>query len=79
MLSDVEYVPNDAEVEWGITTYKAVRGVYLLSNRYVRTASRDSVVRGHIYVGYFGEKGPFISGYWDSSRNVPLGIASARK
>jgi len=79
LLADVEYVPNDAELEWGVTTYKAVRGVYLLSKVYVRTASRDNVVNGHIYVGYFAEDGLYISGYWDSSRNVPVGIASARK
>jgi hypothetical protein len=78
-LSDVEYVPNDAEVEWGVTTYKAVRGIYLLPDVYVRTASRDYVVGGGVYVGSFADKGLFISGYWDSSRNVPVGIASARK
>lgn len=79
LLSDAEYVPNDAELEWGVTTYKAVRGVYLFSKVYVRTASRDRVLNGHIYVGYFAENGLYISGYWDSSRSVPLGIASARK
>ena len=79
LLMDVEYVPNDAEVEWGVTTYKAVRGIYLLSNLLVRTASRDAVVRGHVYMGYFAETGLQISGYWDSSRSAPLGIASARK
>ncbi len=79
LLSDVEYVPNDAEVEWGITAYKAVRGVYLLPNVLVRTASRDGVVQGHVYMGYFAEQGLHISGYWDASRSVPLGIASARK
>jgi len=79
LLTDVEYVPNDAEVEWGVTAYKAVRDIYLLPNVLVRTASRDAVVRGHVYMGYFAEKGLHISGYWDSSKSVPLGIASARK
>jgi hypothetical protein len=45
------HVPNDADVEWGITAYKAVRGIYLFPNVLVRTTSRDAVVRGQVYMG----------------------------
>lgn len=71
-------VPNAAETVWGLTTYKAVRGVYLLPNLYVRTSSLGSDGY-HVHVGLFDAKGLFISIHWDSYCNSYLGLASARK
>lgn len=78
LLSEVEYVPNDAELEWAITTYKAVRGVNLLPNVYARTASVDSD-GVHVDVGSFGAKGLSVSRSWGDGRDSYLGVASARK
>ena len=71
-------VPNVAEAAWGFTTYKAVRGVYLLPNLWVRTSSFDS--DGFLVsVGFFDAMGLGVSGYWDYYRDDYLGVASARK
>lgn len=78
LLSDVERVPNDAEVEWGVTTYKAARNIYLLPDIYVRTASLGS--DGHrVRVGLFDARGLDVNYRWDGSRLSFLGLASARK
>ncbi|MBU6214760.1 hypothetical protein KGM48_02870 [Patescibacteria group bacterium] len=73
------YVPNAAEVTWGLTTYKAVNDVYLLEDDiYVRTSSLDS--GGYrVYVGYFDASGLYVYDYWVDYRYSPLGVASARK
>lgn len=78
LLSDIDYVPNAAEATWGATSYKAVRGVYLLPNVYVRTSSLDSV-GFRVGVGIFGAGGLDVYGYWDDRRSDLLGLASARK
>jgi hypothetical protein len=78
LLSDVEYVPNAAEAVWGVTSYKAVRGVYLLPNVCVWTSSLDSDGL-RIYVGYFDAKGLNVHYYWDDLRYDVLGLVSARK
>ena len=53
LLTEVEVTPNAAEVVWVVTTYKAVRGVYLFPNVYVRTSSLGS--GGYrVYVGCQG-------------------------
>lgn len=78
LVSGVEYVPNDAEVEWGVTTFKAVRDIYLLQGIYVRTSSRVS--DGYrVYVGCFGQGGLSVGNCWDVDRDDGLGVASARK
>jgi hypothetical protein len=78
LLSDVEYVPNAAEATWGVTSYKAVRGVYLLPNVYVRTSSLDSG-GNRVDVGYFDVEGLRVDSGWDDGRNGSLGLSSARK
>ena len=78
LISDLEYVPNDAEVEWGITTYKAVTGVYLLKGVYVRTSSLDSD-GNRVCVGVFGADGLHVRDYWDNDSDGDIGVASARK
>jgi len=77
-LSKIESVPNVAEVVWAITTYKAVRDVYLLPNIYVRTSSlgSDGI---HVSVGHFGANGLNVDRHWDNDRNGSIGLASARK
>jgi len=42
LLCDLETVPTAVELVWGMTAYKAVRGVYLLDSVYARTSSVDS-------------------------------------
>ena len=79
LLSEFEIVPNAAETAWAITTYKAVRGVYLLPNVYVRTSSLDSV-GDRVSVGGFDEGGLSVgNGRWDVYRSGDLGLSSARK
>jgi hypothetical protein len=78
LLSDVEVTPNAAEVVWVITTYKAVRDIYLLPNIYVRTSSVDSVgIR--VYVGHFDDEGLDVYYWGDDDRPSTIGVSSARK
>lgn len=78
LLSGIEYVPDSAQVAWGVTTYHAVRGVYLFPRVYVRTSSLGS--DGHrVDVGCFGAKGLYVNRSWDDYRDDSIGLASARK
>jgi len=78
LLSEVEYVPNDAEVEWGITTYKVVRNIYLLRGGYVRTSSVGSL-RHRVLVGFFDASGLVVDDSYVVSGWGGVGVASARK
>lgn len=78
MLSSLEVVPNAAEQVWGMTTYKAVRGVYLLPSIYVRTASVGSN-GARVLVGRFVERGLNVSNWDDHARDDYLGVSSSRK
>jgi hypothetical protein len=79
LLSDVEVTPYVAEFVWAITTYKAVRDIYLLSNIGVRTSSLDSDGR-RIYIIRFNDKKGFsVCGYWSIVRDDRVGVSSARK
>jgi hypothetical protein len=78
LISEPMSVPNAAEAVWCLSTYKAVRGIYLLTNLYVRTSSLDSD-GGRVSVGAFGAEGLNVSGSWGSYRFGSLGLASARK
>lgn len=71
-------VPNAAEAVWGLTAYKAVRGIYLLPDLYVRTSSLVSD-GDRVSVGIFGAGGLGIDGSWGRRRRDGLGLASARK
>lgn len=78
LLSDVEVTPNAAEVVWAITSYKAVRDIYLLPNIYVRTSSLGS--DGYrVFVGYFDDGGLFVDRWDGGSRVSDVGVSSARK
>lgn len=78
LLSDLELTPNVAEQVWGMTTYKAVRGVYLLGSLYARTSSVDSDGH-HVDVGRFDEDGLYVLHWYDDGRDRYVGVASARK
>lgn len=78
LLSDVECVPNIAEQVWGLTTYKAVRGIYLLPSMCVRTSSAASD-GSQVGVGGFDGDGLRLNGYNDHRYDHHLGVLSARK
>ncbi len=78
LLSDVEMVPNAAEVVWCVTTYKAVRGVCLFPNAYVRTSSLGSD-GDRVYVGGFDATGLLVDSVFDSRRVGIIGLSGARK
>lgn len=77
LLTKAERTPNSAETAWGITTYKAVRDIYLLNSVYVRTSSVVSV-GGRVYLGDFGPPGFGVNDCWDGLCDSSLGLASAR-
>lgn len=78
LLSDVEVTPNVAEVVWAITTYKAVRDIYLLPNMYVRTSSLD--LCGHrVNVGLCDVMGICVNFWYDDVCRFMVGVSSARK
>jgi hypothetical protein len=78
LVTDPMVVPNAAEAAWGVTTYKAVRGVYLLPNVYVRTSSVVSD-GDRVGVGDFDDIGLFVYCYWDDFRLSFLGVSASRK
>lgn len=78
LVTDPMVVPNAAETVWCLTTYKAVRDIYLLPTLYVRTSSVDSD-GVHVLVGLFGAEGLRVDGWNDSHRYDHLGVAAARK
>lgn len=75
LVSGVERVPNVAEAAWGVTTYKAVRGIYLLKGIFARTCSVSSG-GNRVGLGYFGQHGLDVSSFWDSGGDI--GLASAK-
>ncbi len=78
LLSADEVTPNVSEVTWCVTTYKAVRNIYLLPSIYVRTSSLDSD-GDRVYVGHFDAEGLDVDYYWDGVRHGNLGLSGGRK
>ena len=78
LISEIETVPNAPEFVWAITTYKAVRGIYLFGGMYARTSSIDSD-GSRVNVGSFDDKGLLVNDDWGSGRNSILGLSVARK
>lgn len=76
ILSELEVVPNAADMYWFITTYYRVRGVRLFEKTYARTSSLNSEGNA-IHVGTFDIMGVFF--YSDDSSVYCLGLAAARK
>lgn len=78
LIADTEFVPNAPEFVWAITTYKAVRGIYLFGGIYARTSSLDSD-GPHVDVGSFDDGGLHVLSHWDGVRFSYLGLSVARK
>ncbi len=78
LVAEPMVVPNAAEAVWGYTTYKAVRGIYLLPNIYVRTSSLGSD-GNRVLVGSFDADGLYVVDCWDGCRYSDLGVSAARK
>ncbi len=78
LISEIETTPNAPEFVWAITTYKAVRGVYLFGGIYARTSSLDSD-GDRVDVGNFGDGGLYVYSYWGNHRSSNLGLSVARK
>lgn len=77
LVASPERVPNVAEVCYGVTVYRKVRGIYLLPNFYVRTSSVDA--DGYrVSVGDFDERGLSVDYFWGDDRHDDLGVSSAR-
>jgi len=71
-------VPNAAEELWCLTTYKAVRGIHLLPNCYVRVSSVGSD-GDRVRVGHFDGAGIGVYSGWDDDRRSDLGVSAVRK
>jgi len=78
LFAEEEVTPNVAEVVWGVTTYKAVRGIYLLGSIYVRTSSLASG-GDRVCVDGFGATGLSIGYCWGDDRRDLIGLAGSRK
>lgn len=76
LVSVNHYVLNTPDVVWILKAYRAVRGIWLLSEHYVRTSSVRP--NGHLAPGLFHEHGADINGCPDDIRTSHLGIAIAR-
>lgn len=77
LLGNDERVPNITEVAWGLTTYYEVRGVYLMSNTWVRTFSISKGYR--INIGGFDQEGIHIGYWWGNGRLDYIHVLSVRK
>jgi len=78
LISDVETIPNATELTWAITTYKAVRGIYLFNGIYVRTSTLNSA-GDPVDVGFFDNEGLGIDFSMDIFRGGNLGLSVARR
>ena len=79
LISEIETVLNAPEFVWAITTYKAVRCIYLFGGIYARTSSLGSG-GDRVRVGDFDDEGLHVNGsFWDGGRDGYLGLSVARK
>jgi hypothetical protein len=78
LIADPMMLPNAAEVTWVLTTFKAVRDIYLLDEFYVRTSSTSSL-SGRVCIGDFGTDGLNVYNYWGDDCCPRLGVAASRK
>ncbi len=78
LLQSDETVPTAIEILWGLTSHKAVRQTYLISDMFLRTSSLDAD-GDHVYVARGNEDGFSISGWSDNERSDRLGLACARE
>lgn len=78
LLTETEATPNAAEVVWCLTTYRVVRGIYLLPNVSVRTSSFASDGQ-RVIVGNFDVTGVHIDYCEDDSRYTDVRLSATRK
>lgn len=79
LITDVERVLNVAELSWALTTYKEVRGIYLMREAiYARTSNVCSDGR-RLSVGNFDLNGLILVVYWEDDCHSDLGLFSARR
>ena len=78
LVAEPMIVPNAAEELWCLTTYKAVRGIHLLPNCYVRVSSVGSD-GDRVRVGHFDGAGIGVYSGWDDDRRSDLGVSAVRK
>ena len=78
LLTEVEYVPNVAEVVYAVQTYYKARGIDLLKEVSVRTSS-ITAHDGRVFVGSIGADGPSVCDFWDDGHKENLGVSSALK
>lgn len=77
LIAEGEYVPNIAELMWGIGACRAVHQVKLFPHIFVRTSSvMDNYL---LHIGETNDEGVSIGSFWIEYRSIILGIASARK
>ncbi|MBT6691561.1 hypothetical protein HOB10_04480 [Candidatus Parcubacteria bacterium] len=74
LLSDLEYVPNDAEVEWVAKIYSAVYNIKLFDGSVARTATEGKKM--HHRLAFARDK---LHECEEQSVSDVLGLASARK
>lgn len=77
LVDNPERVPNVAEVSYGVAAYLKVRGVYCLSDLYVRTSSVGAD-GDHFFVGRLCARGLCVNKAHDSHRNIYVAVSSAR-
>lgn len=82
LLPKFERMAYAVEVIWGLTTYKAVRDIRLLSTFSVRTGSVKDKVDSRVFhfcIGHFDERGIRVRAMVDREESPDLGMTSVRK
>jgi len=78
LIKDPVTVPNAVETAWCLTMYRAVRGIYLIPNLYVRTSSRHA--DGHcVCVGFYNAEGLSVCRSWDDRSYEIMGLSVGRQ
>lgn len=78
LLSPLESVPNAMEMVWLLDIYAEVRESLLFEDRYVRTASIDSLCR-QVVVANFSSIGIDLRTYQNDKQSQSIGLAVMRK
>lgn len=77
MIPRDEYVPNVAEMAWGILAHWKIRNILLLPDFSVRTSSTDAD-DNHVSIGRSAFGGINVYSGWDEKYYEHIGIISAR-
>ena len=78
LLAKNEETPTARVMTYTIIGHFLATGERLFENLYVRCSDVGSL-GFRVFVGFFVSDGLYISSYWDDSRYVYFGVASARK